>query len=172
MFVIDKLKQDLKERQDAWERARDKWVLEGKYRYHSDYEDRFPKPGHYFRFAFRGLLIGSIISVLILLMVGFINEQKEANKNKTTETSEAEEKDCKSFNKDDYVRIQYGDYSDLTGNIVGGCEPRESYQVRLSEGQKAWVRNDGIRDKVDVGDRIIGVNTYKNLVVVEEPEEE
>jgi len=69
------------------------------------------------------------------------------------------------FNKDDRVRVIAGDYNNTTGTIIGGCNKGEEYQIKLDDGVKANINNDGL-DEIDVSGKIIGVGSYKDLVEI------
>lgn len=165
MFIIEKLKRDLEEREKAWERARDKWVYEKSYRSRYDYESMHPRPGHYGKVIVRGLVLGIMISGLTFMI--FMAVKGSAEEGKSQEVAQ-EVNNCKRFNKGDHVRIQYGDYKGVAGKIIGGCEEYENYQVDIDEGEKVNFPNDGNVEVVDVGEKTIAVNSYENLVVIEE----
>lgn len=168
MFVIEKLKNDLDARERAWERARDKWVAKSDYNYPREYAESHPSPKQKIRSLVKATIIGLSIGLLVVLFVGFIAEVRESKKNAPKEETPAVvDKNCKYFNLNDRVRIQYGDFTGVEGEIIGGCEEHAEYQVKLDEGSTATVSNDGIEGKTEVGGWTIGVNSYKNLAVLE-----
>ncbi len=170
MFVIEKLVNDLHTKDEAWLKARDRWVKADDYRYEREYEERNPRPGSLLKKIGKSLVIGLLIGIMTTLFIGFIKEVKISNDNKP-EVAQTEGKNCQNFNKNDHVRIQYGDFVGNNGVIIGGCESNEAYQVKIDDGSKASVGNDGMEGPVDVGGRVIGVNDSKNLIVVEIPKE-
>lgn len=177
MFVIEKAINDYRDRVDRWERARDKWIADDPseygYRSERDYESKHPRPGSRVR-----AIGGVIMPVFLVMMVAgtiatvVVSNSREAKKNPKPEAAKVEGKNCRDFNMNDHVRVQYGDYENTTGIIVGGCEGTQSYQVKFDGNQKKNVPNDGESGDVDVGGRIIGVDSSDNLVVIEEPKKE
>lgn len=171
MFIIEKFIDDYNRRVEQWERARDKWKDEHEYYSNSDYEERYPRPLNWVKVIPKAMAIGAIIGLMGVLIIGFAKEIKVSNDNKPKEEVVQSDKNCRDFNKDDHVRIQYGDYTGNNGKIIGGCEEGQHYQVKLDENQKANVSNDGNEDPVDVGGNTISVDSSKNLVKIELPEE-
>lgn len=172
MFVIEKIVNDQRSAVERWESARDKWVNAADYRYAREYEESHPRPGYWVKKTAKAVLVGVLIGVMFVLIMGFAKEVKISNDNKPKEAvAQTEGKSCRKFNKDDHVRIQYGDFTGNNGVIVGGCEESEEYQVKIDPNSKANVGNDGNEGPVDVSGWIIKVNDEDNLVVVELPEE-
>lgn len=164
MFILEKLKSDYDARVKKWEHDRDEWVAAGDDRYHSEYAERHPRPGSIakklIKSAILGLCIGLSISIIALTV-----KEVEADMDKNDSAAQSVSgKNCKKFNKNDYVRIQYGNYEGNQGLIVGGCSDDEDYQVKIDEG------SEDVFGK-DVGDNTISVNSYKNLVVLKESKE-
>lgn len=177
MFIFEKLVNDFNAKQEAWERACEKWVEEGKtsggynYRSRREYENDHPRPIDKLKLLWKGFVIVLCSAVLAFLMIGFIKEIAENQKNKPKEETVQTDKNCQAFNKDDHVRIQYGDYKGNNGTIVGGCEKDQAYQVKLDDKQYANISNDGNNEPVEVSNNLISVNDKDNLVKIEVPEE-
>jgi hypothetical protein len=163
MFVIEKFKSDFDSRQEAWEKARDKYVGENEYVSERDYADRYTSPRKKVKNTVNLITLVLVIVVGAGLMIGFAQQVNEKNKNKPQEEVAVEVKpedsvkNCKKFNLNDFVVVQYGYYQNQSGTIVGGCEKEEQYQVKLSESK---------------GDAVLSVNSGDNLVVVALPQEE
>jgi hypothetical protein len=173
MFVIEKLLNDHRAAVERWEIAREKWKGEHDYYSNSDYEERYPRPLNWVKVIARSTVIGVAVGLFMVVFIGFLKEIKVEQQNKPKEeTAQAEGKNCKYFNKNDYVRIQYGDYANINGRIIGGCEEHNDYQVKLDENSWANLPSDGNESAVDVGGRTISVDSYKNLAVVEDKKEE
>lgn len=167
MFVLEKARADYEARVKAWEAARDKWVASGDYRYPRDYEERHPRPGSLAKKIGKGLFIGLCVAVMVGLIFGFVKEVKISNENKPEEpVASTEGKNCKYFNLDDKVRIQYGDFTGNVGVIIGGCEQNQDYQVKIEENSWANISNDGNSEPVNVGGWTISVNDEDNLAVI------
>lgn len=163
---------NLQSQEDAWERASDKWKDEHEYYSHSDYEDSHPRPTRKYKLAFRSLVILLCVALAVFLAVGFAKEVAEKQKNKPKEApAVVEGKNCQNFNKNDKVRIQYGDHVGNVGTIIGGCEANEQYQVKIDEGSKANV-SDNNPEAVDVGGWTISVDDQDNLVVIDDKKEQ
>ena len=114
-------------------------------------------------FAFIFLIV--IFYLIFSFFTGMAeNDKKEKNMTRAGMT-------CRMFNKGDHVAIQYGDYENLRGILVGGCNDGENYQVKLDEKQgiEDGYKDDNSRDKKikDVSNFNISVDSYKNLVVIE-----
>lgn len=173
MFVVQKFFNDFRDKDEAWERARDKWIAEGErsdgynYRSEGEYERKHPRPSVKLKTRIRAFFVVLAALALLGLMGLFIHDQ--VTKPKPPEV--AQSKNCQAFNKDDHVRIQYGDYASTTGRIIGGCEGSQPYQVKLDPDQKASVPGDGLAEQVDVSNRTIGVDSQNNLVVIEDKKE-
>lgn len=184
MFVIERLVRDRQDKIDAWEKKRKKIVDEADYNSEvRDWEERNPKPYSIVKFA-RALGISFLVLVLAFTLSMYIREaivsynspqsraaRVEKAKQKASAEAEAAKhqshNNCRKFNKNDHIRIQYGDYASLFGVVVGGCNDNESYQIKLDKDQKADLP-DGNNEKVDVGSKTIAVGSDDNLVKVEE----
>ena len=176
MFVIEKLISDHRAGVAAWETARDKWIDEdqsmyGNYRTKRDYARKHPRPGSTFFAVSKGVAISMLIAtVAIGGSILIVHTAKSNQKSEKTETVQvSKDKNCQHLNVGDYVRIQYGDYEDKKGTVIGGCNPSENYQVKLDDNQMAEIQGDGIEDPVDVSNRLLSVDSIKNLVVIHEP---
>jgi len=179
MFIIEKFTSDYKERVRAWEEARDRWIdddpsMYGGYRTERDYASKHPRPGT----TFFGVLKASVIIIPALLILAFLiffivdnsGSSEESKKPETTKVSNGQE--CQGFKVGDHVRVQYGDYADKVGTIIGGCKSTENYQVKLDDHQTAEIDRDGIEGQTDVSNRTIGVDSTSNLVVIYEPKKQ
>lgn len=184
MFVIERIIRDRQDKIDAWSKKREKIVEAADY--HSevrDWEQRNPKPYSFAKIA-RVLGISFLVLALVFILSMYIREaivsynspqsqasRAEKAKQKALQEAEAAKhqshNNCRKFNKNDHIRIQYGDYSGVFGTVVGGCNNNESYQIKIDNGQKADLP-DGNDEKVDVSGKTIAVDSDDNLVKVEE----
>lgn len=175
MFVIEKFLNDLRAREEAWERACEKWVKGGgeyDYRTKRDYRSNHPRPTDTIKYVVKMCITAVAVAICLFLLFGFAreiaeNQRKQPKKEETAQT----DKNCQRFNKDDHVRVQYGDYAGVTGRLIGGCEGGQIYQVKLDDNQKAQVPNDGHSEEVEVGGRTIGVDNENNLVQIDDKKE-
>lgn len=162
IFVIEKLFQDHQAQNDAWERARAKWVADGDYRSNRDYQMKHPRPGQWVGLVARCilafLLIGSIVGAVVTV-ASQSNNTPTPNK-PTQAVAKKVTPNCNELNLNDHVRIQYGDEAGDTGTLVGGCSGDQSYQVKLDRDQKDYEGNNR-------GEQIIEVSSRDNLVAVE-----
>jgi membrane protein implicated in regulation of membrane protease activity len=175
MFIIENYLETRKRKIEAWENAREKWLNSG-----DQYEPRYSSEYHVSYPVVRwdkilGAAIPVAASVLVVAFVGFFiykqaTKPEDPNK-KIAESAQTEGKNCQAFNKEDHVRVQYGDYKGNNGTIIGGCEANQEYQVKLDANQWASISNDGNSQPVDVSNKVISVDDKQNLVKIEVPEE-
>lgn len=189
MFVIENYLKSQKTKLAEWEEARAKVEAEADYNetvYR--WEKRNPKPKsakNIIATAWRATVVLGVIAFIAFMIIGFVREynspENVAKRAESAQQKEAEEraaaearandpnaKDCKSFNKGDYVRVQRGTYEGVEGNIIGGCEKDVDYQIQIVVGT-ANFSNDG-QGEVDVSGNTIGVDAASNLTVVERVE--
>ena len=190
MFVIENFLESRKQAIQKWEVASQKVSYEADYSSEIDrWEERNPRPKsvrHYLTNALIVLVAGLIVFGLVMMVQNNIESynspeavaarQEAAEKKEEQKKAEAEAvangevNNCKKFNTEDYVRVQYGDFAEAEGVIIGGCEENEHYQVKLAEGAQGRVEGDGVGGRVDVSGRTISVDSPDNLVVVEKPD--
>jgi len=173
MFIIDNYFTERKEKIRGWEQARDRYLAQDRdengYRiYHRDkdsYAAEHPYPVADFGFIARivGLAVATIVIVGAVTLA--IMHHKPSQPPKPAEKTAQTEK-CGDFKLHDHVIIQYGNYATNQGTIIGGCDSDHDYQVKLDTGQKAEVPYDGESEPVDVSNKIIGVDSSSNLVVI------
>lgn len=167
MFIISNYLRNRRQKLLEWEDAKKKWLSENDYRRESSWHLRHPRPGMRWGSSAGSALLTIAIFAATLSLGLYLNSMSSPQEEAQISGIET---NCKDFNMNDYVRVQYGTYADTEGEIVGGCEEGTAYQVRLSEGSRAKVPNDGISEAVDVGGRTIGVDASRNLSVVEKSE--
>lgn len=146
-----------------YEKDRKAWVEASEYRSEWDY-DRFhahPKE----KITLVGRIIGITILVLAFGFFFFMMISESVDEEKKLQEKAYAGHSCKAHELNDRVKIEYGEYEGATGVIVGGCGHDEDYQVELDE-QKFDVPSDG-QEAIDVGGKIVGVDSYKNLTKIE-----
>lgn len=186
MFIIQSYFNNRRQKLQDWEAAREKMRNNGEVYYSErEIERRYPYPVvNWKKVSYALYIVIMIMAVVSFVLFMSISAMKENDKkpqpNKPTKNSvQVQIKDkpkprinenpptngsCNGFNLNDHIRIQYGDYADKTGKIVGGCKEGEDYQVKLDDKQSIV----SYSEKVDVGGKIIAVDTNKNLVVIKE----
>lgn len=165
MFVIEKFISDHRANVEQYEKAREKWVKENDYRHKSDYPKRHPSDKYHI--AVKSTIITFTLVGVCLLLIGFFKKNHDNNKNKPPkQATQTETKNCRDFNINDKVRIQYGRFVGNVGTVVGGCEQGQNYQIKIDEGSMANPE-DGNANPVGVGGWVIDVNKGANLVKIE-----
>ncbi len=171
MFVIENYFDTRRAKIVAWETARQEFADKADYSSQIDaWERSHPNPVVNWKRVFGiaiPVLIGAVVFAAFVMM---IVDQSSKPKKPEDPKAPAIVHNCQDFNKDDYVRIQVGDYAGATGTVVGGCSPNQSYQVRL-ENQKVELYEDSKTQLVEVGGRVIPVGT-DNLVGIDKPKVE
>lgn len=108
------------------------------------------------------LIFLSLWALVCLVIFSIVNDNKNNQKEQNTVIAG---KTCRSFNKNDHVRIQYGDYEGVLGTIVGGCESGQEYQLQIDKNTQIDLPDDN-KGAVNVGETVIGINSYKNMTVI------
>ena len=174
MFVIQKYLHDRKKKIEAWEESRDRWINEGNgWRSENDYKEKHPRPGVVSEALIKIIPIVAVVALVIFLLVNLIIDKVQASNSVQTKTVSSLIKDgdrCGEFRKGDKVVVQYGDYAETVGTIIGGCRSDEDYQVKLDDKQLAYIRGDGEEGKADVSNKLITVDSNRNLVVIDHAE--
>lgn len=164
MFILENYLSNRKQKIANWETAKAKWLNQVGYRYESQWNREHPYPtiklGEYIPY------VGAVIlaSIFVFFVINVIISSAETDKKEMNATKEG--MTCRMFNKNDHVNIQNGDYENTKGTIVGGCNNGEDYQVKIDDNQKVDLPADGL-DAVDVGGKIIPIDSYKHIVVIE-----
>lgn len=117
IFVVEKLFTDHRARVEAWERAREKWQAKNEYYSRSDYEDRYPRPGHALKVAGKVAIVTIAVLAAVGLTIGLatgVDHKHKSDKPKTTSGQAVEYK----AKVDDKVQVVYGTYKDSVGVIV------------------------------------------------------
>lgn len=173
-FLFEQLWLKYVSAQKAWKKKGEDWVNEAYdskgnhkdgygFRYFSDWQRRNPSPKERISTIVR-LFLGIVGGLIVAGFFIAVINNSIAEDNKQREKAYAGHS-CKAHELGDRVKIEYGEWAGVTGEIVGGCGHEEDYQVKL-DAQKFDVPNDS-KDPVDVGGRVIGVDTYKNLTNIE-----
>ena len=163
MFILENYLAKQRQKIQEWEAAKKEWLAKD-YHYLSDWDRHHPRPGINIKSWLQYLAVA--IPVILFLIFVFSLIACSAEQHNKDIHAVKEGMSCRMFNKQDYVNIQSGDYENLRGHIVGGCNDGEAYQVKLDDNQKADVQGDGL-DAVEVGGKIISIEIYKDLVVVD-----
>lgn len=190
MFVIENFLESRRKSIRAWEVAREKVNERSDYasQVHS-WENSNPKPksiGYILKTAWTVFLILAVLATIAFKVNIAINDYnspeavaaREETARQKEEQKKAEEasivaeggevKDCRKFNKGDFVIVQYGSYKDKTGTVIGGCNEDEAYQVKLTENQTIISQGD----EITVGGNTLGVDSGDNLVKISPPQED
>lgn len=170
-FFFEQLIDLFKTKQANYERSMQKWIKAGddgdgyNYRSERNYRHRYGEsPMEKLKKVVQIAWI-SVLCVILLIFCFWITSASVIREETAMKEAYAG-KNCKGHNMGDHVKVQYGGWADTTGIIVGGCDHGENYQVKLDK-QMYNVDNDGNNDPVDVGGKIIGVDTYRNLIKIE-----
>ncbi len=169
-FFFEQIIDWFKTKESDYERSVERWIRAGdsdgyNYRTRRDYEHRYGEGP-----TAKLKAITKIVFTVILGLVGaaffifIINNSIVTEEQKTKEAYAGH--GCKAHDMGDRVKVQYGDWADATGVIVGGCEHDEDYQIKLDK-QMYNVANDGNDDPVLVEGRVLSVDTYRNLIKIE-----
>lgn len=120
MFIVEKLVRDHEARNEAWERARDKWKAKNDYYSNRDYEDRYPRPGHWLKLVGKSILVGLLIAALVgtVLSVTVGGEHHKAKHNQAATQVKKPDNTSYTFKVDDKVQVVYGDYENSVGVII------------------------------------------------------
>jgi len=175
-FLIEMFMQWVRSKHDEYEKAMNKWISEGEnsnhynYRTASDYRHRFGE-GPFEKTKIVLKIVGGIIlSLAFVFFLSLVVNNSVEQDNKARDKAYSGHT-CKAHEIGDKVKIDYGTYENATGVIVGGCDPKEDYQVKL-DNQKFDMPNDGNDKPVDIGGNVISVDTYKNLIKIEKEKDE
>lgn len=174
MFIISNFLNNRKDKLATWRAARNKFENSEEYEFHwqlDRWDQKHPKPVKQWADVKWTIMGGALIFLAIsgIVGLGFTVSDNQSKKPKTSQAAKKEtpSKNCRDFNKGDYVRIQYGNYVNTNGTIIGGCDYDNDYQVKIDEGTKTDLPQDGTYEPVDVGGRTIGVDSKSNLVIIE-----
>ncbi len=168
-FFFEQLMLKYKQAIERWEKDGEKWVANGvrdgySWRDMRDYRRHYPSPTDIIKKVLTTIAYIIVGLVVAGFFVAVINNSIEAE-NKQREQAYAGHS-CKAHEMGDRVKVQYGDWKGVTGVIVGGCGHNEDYQIKLDK-QLYSVANDGNNDPVEVEGRLLGVDTYRNIIKIE-----
>lgn len=169
-FFFEQLIDWFKTKQANYELSMQKWIKAGddgdgyNYRSERDYRHRYGESPIEKLKKVGQIAWISVLCVILLVFCIWITSASVA-RDETAMKEAYAGKNCKGHNMDDRVKVQYGDWADATGVIVGGCDPGEDYQIKLDK-QMYNVANDGDGDPVLVEGRVLSVDTYRNLIKI------
>lgn len=174
MFVIEKLRNDFENRQEAWKRACEKWVEEGadehgyNYRDERAYRNRFGRsPKEKIKYWGGHVLTTAMVTGLMFLALGFAKEIANEPPKPVKASSEYKNNDeCDKFHIGDIASINYGDYDGAEVEIIGGCEDHTEYETRVTKDQTLNAEgseNEEYNDKPISKGLIIKVSGSDNL---------
>lgn len=145
MFVIEKLVNDLQARDEAWERACQKWKDEHEYYSSRDYEKSHPRPSTQIKNVIKTVL--TVLFISFVVFCGFKFIQFEVNQPPKPVKAASEYKngdECGGFKVGDTGNIEYGDYAGAEVKIIGGCEDHADYEMEVTKDQTIFA--DGMPD--------------------------
>lgn len=162
MFILDLLKRRHSEKIAEWQREKDEFFRDHCY-YYGDYDRDNPHPTVQILRTFQIIMvaigiIGLTTCLFLAIKSGIDHDIEIGNATKEGAT-------CRMFNLNDHVIVKSGDYENLTGIIIGGCEKGQKYEVKIDSNQKANIDNDG-EGIIDVGGRNASVWSYEDLVII------
>lgn len=174
MFVIEKFRDGFNKKQEAWERACQKWIDAGadehgyNYRSERDYRNRHGRsPKEKSKFISQQVFTALAVCVMTFLLFGFIREVANQPDKPVKASSEYKNGDeCGKFHIGDIASIDYGDYDGAEVEIIGGCENHADYETRVTKDQvlnAEGSENEEYNDKPISKGLIIKVNDSDNL---------
>lgn len=177
MFVIEKFRDDFNKKQEAWERACQKWIDAGadehgyNYRSERDYRNRHGRsPKEKFQFISKQVFTALAVGVMTALLFGFIVEIKNQPDKPVKASSEYKNGDeCGSFKVGDIGKINYGDYAGAEVKLLGGCEDHADYEMEVTKDQTIFAEGmpDAGRNDLDIKKGlIIKVNNSDNFKAI------
>lgn len=164
MFLVEKYLTDRKRKIAEYERAKEIWLQNRSYAYADDYERNHKYPVIKVSTAMQGL--GIFMGVSILCVFFFSLAAGVSAENDRLGNAVKEGATCRMFNLNDHVLVKSGDYKDLSGVIIGGCEKGQKYEIKIDAGQKKDMDWDNIEEAVDVGGKNTSIWSYEDLIVI------
>lgn len=171
MFIFENYLESRRRKIAEWNKARDKWISEGSYRYDRDYHKVKPYPVvQWGRIARTVIPVAIAVHVALLGVFWLFHTNQQIDKPKTPEkpvTYNIGDK-CSKYHIGDIAYIKYGDFEGAEVEIVGGCRNNEDYKVKVTKDQTLFGKgseNENYNDKDIKKDFTFEVRSNDNLTI-------